>query len=100
MRDQKSVALALEAGENPPQSRMEVRQAIFKLADGSLVRGKINLLAEPHHESEERFYNRISDLFTRGKNPFIVVFDAVVEGVPGQVLVINKKKVIWVSPKD
>jgi hypothetical protein len=88
----------------------EERQAAIKLEDGSLIRGKINIFAEPAHEyhqlyikhSEERgtFYKRISDIFTKGKNPFIVVFDATVEGQAGRVLIINKNKILWISPED
>jgi len=89
---------------------MEERRAAIKLEDGSLVKGKINILAEPAHEhhdvflkhSQDRgaYYARISDLFTKGKNPFIVVFDAVVEGQADRVLIINKNKILWVSPED
>ena len=43
---------------------------------------------------------RISDIFTRGENPFIVVFDVTIEGQQGRVLVINKNKILWVSPED
>ncbi len=91
MKDKKNVALApasgeaaSEAGENLQHLRLEPREAIFKLADGSLVRGKINLRTETHRESEDRFYKRISDLFTKGRNPFVVVYDAVVEGCPAR----------------
>ena len=89
---------------------MEERRAAIKLEDGSLVKGKINILAEPAHEhhdfflkhSEDRgaYYGRISDIFTKGKNPFIVVFDAVVEGQADRILIINKNKILWVSPED
>jgi hypothetical protein len=88
----------------------EERQAAIKLEDGSLIRGKINIFAEPAHEhhqlyikhSEERgtFYKRISDIFTKGNNPFIVVFDATIEGQPGRVLIVNKNKILWISPED
>jgi hypothetical protein len=70
----------------------------------------LTLLAEPAREYRDlynkytddagTFYKRISDLFTKGKNPFIVVFDAIIEGQAGRVLVINKNKILWVSPED
>ncbi len=88
----------------------EDRRAAIKLVDGSIIKGKINILSEPAHENNDlflkhsdnrgAFYNRISDIFTKGKNPFIVIFDAIVEGQPGRVLVINKSKILWVSPED
>jgi hypothetical protein len=41
-------------------------EVTLKTLDGSLVEGKVNLGYE----------NRMSDLFTKTDNPFIVVFDA------------------------
>jgi hypothetical protein len=88
----------------------EERRAAIKLEDGSIIKGKINILAEPAHEHNDlflkhsdnqgAFFSRISDIFTKGKNPFIVIYDAIVEGQPGRVLVINKNKILWVSPED
>ena len=99
------------AGSNRLSTHLtEERKAAIKLEDGSLIQGIINILAEPVHErhdsytkhGEERntFYKRVSDIFTKGKNPFIVVFDASLEGQPGRVLIINKNKILWVSPED
>ena len=79
--------------------RIEARKVGIRLEDGSLIRGKINLLAEPGEKPGE-FFNRISDLFTKGQNPFIVVFDAVVEGKEDQVVIISKNKILWVHPED
>ena len=89
---------------------MEERKASFKLEDGTLISGKINIFAEPAHQNSDRydkhrgdvgaFYRRISDIFTRGSDPFIVVFAVTLEGQEGRVLVINKNKIIWVSPED
>ena len=89
---------------------VEERQAAIKLEDGSLIKGKINILAEPARENRDRYdkfsddvgtyYKRISDLFTKGSHPFIVVFDVTIEGRAGRVLVINKNKILWVSPED
>ena len=89
---------------------MEERKASFKLADGTLITGKINLFTEPAHQHSDRydkhsgdvgaFYRRISDIFTQGSNPFVVVFDVTLEGQEGRVLVVNKNKILWVSPED
>jgi Family of unknown function (DUF6812) len=43
---------------------------------------------------------RVSDIFTRVDDPFLVVFDATVEGTHGKVLIINKHNIIWASPED
>ena len=74
--------------------KMEPRKVILKLADGSMVKGKINL----HHD--EAVIQRVSDIFTRIADPFIVVFDATVGGEAGKVLIVNKHNVIWASPED
>jgi hypothetical protein len=89
---------------------VEERRAEIKLEDGSLIKGKINILAEPAHEHHDlydkhsgsmgAYYKRISDIFTRGTNPFIVVFDVTLDGQKEKVLVINKHKILWVSPED
>ncbi len=89
---------------------MEEKRASIKLEDGSLIKGKINLLAEPPHETQDHFdkyseclgtsYTRISDIFTKGSLPFIVVFDVTLEGREGRVLIVNKAKIQWVSPED
>jgi hypothetical protein len=89
---------------------MEERKVTIKLEDGSLITGKINILAEPardfdglydkHLDDQGTYYKRISDIFTKGKHPFIVVFDALVGNEPGKVLIINKNKISWVVPED
>jgi|WetSurMetagenome_2_1015567.scaffolds.fasta_scaffold1025621_1 hypothetical protein len=101
------------AGESSKLTRthlLEERPATIKLEDGSLIKGKINICAEPAHENRDRYdkfsntsgiyYQRISDIFTRGSHPFIVAFDVTLEGREGRVLVINKNKILWVSPED
>jgi hypothetical protein len=108
---EKSVPPLANEGSKPARTHlMEERQTAIKLEDGSLIRGKINLLAEPAHETRDRYdkfsddigtyYKRISDIFTKGSHPFIVVFDVTLEGRSGRVLVVNKKKILWVSPED
>jgi hypothetical protein len=43
---------------------------------------------------------RVSDIFTKVTDPFIVVFDVTEEGQSGRVLIINKRNIAWVSPED
>jgi hypothetical protein len=74
--------------------RMDSRKVTVKLVDGSLIQGKINL----HHD--EAVIQRVSDVFTKITDPFIVVFDATAEGKSGRVLILNKRNVAWVSPED
>lgn len=74
--------------------KLDPRNVILKLVDGSMVKGKINL----HHD--EAVIQRVSDIFTHIADPFIVVFDATVEGKAGKVVIVNKHNVIWASPED
>ena len=46
------------AGAASRQARthlMEERKAAIKLEDGSLIKGKINIFAEPAHENHDRY---------------------------------------------
>lgn len=74
--------------------KLEARELSIKLADGSVVKGKINL----HHD--EHMIQRVSEIFTQIKDPFLVVYDATFEGQSGRVLVINKQNIIWASPEN
>ncbi len=74
--------------------RIEARKVSIKMVDGSLVQGKVNLL------NAEEVVQRVSDIFTKLTDPFIVVFDATAEGKSGRVLILNKRNVAWVSPED
>ena len=74
--------------------RIEARKVTIKMVDGSLVQGKVNLL------HDQAVVQRVSDIFTKLTDPFIVVFDATAEGRSGRVLILNKRAVAWVSPED
>ncbi|MBN2233001.1 MAG: hypothetical protein JW781_09320 [Deltaproteobacteria bacterium] len=66
----------------------------MKLTDGSLLFGDINLLTEGA-------MHRLSELFTRRDNPFIVVFNATnKQGTEGQTYIVGKAHIVWVSPAD
>ena len=74
--------------------RIEARKVIIKMVDGSMVYGKVNI----YHGEE--VVQRVSDMFTKVTDPFIVVFDVTLEGKSGRVLIINKANIAWVSPDD
>ncbi|MBM4295655.1 MAG: hypothetical protein FJ126_12245 [Deltaproteobacteria bacterium] len=74
--------------------KLDPRSVTLRLADGSLVKGKINL----YHD--EMMIQRVSDIFTKISDPFITVFDATVEGKTGRVCIVNKRNIVWVSPED
>jgi hypothetical protein len=88
---------------------IEFRNITIKLNDGSKLKGKINLLAESPQEyglvdkndpNMGQYYCRVSDLFTLGRNPFIVVFDAVADWNESKVFIINKANILWAIPDE
>ncbi|MBU4234304.1 MAG: hypothetical protein KKD99_07655 [Proteobacteria bacterium] len=74
--------------------KINARKITIKMVDGSLIEGKINI----YHGEE--VVQRVSDIFTKVRDPFIVVFDVTAEGKSGGVLIINKRNISWVSPED
>jgi hypothetical protein len=74
--------------------KIDARQVSIKMVDGSLVRGKVNIF------QGEEVVQRVSDIFTKVSDPFIVVFDVTAEGKSGRVLIINKRNISWVSPEE
>ncbi len=74
--------------------KKEPKEVMVKLVDGSTIKGKINL----YHDEYTAL--RVSDVFTKITDPFIVLFDASMEGRTGRVVVVNKHNIIWVSPED
>jgi small nuclear ribonucleoprotein (snRNP)-like protein len=74
--------------------KREPRNVTLELTDGSVIRGQVNLF------HEEMLMNRVSDLFTRVKDPFIVLFGATMEGKQDQVLIVNKQNIVWICPED
>ncbi len=74
--------------------RLDARKVIIKMVDGSLVHGKVNLA------HDEAVVQRVSDIFTKVPDPFVVVFDVTAEGKSGRVMILNKRNIAWVSPED
>ena len=73
--------------------RIDARKVTIKMVDGSWS-NKVNV----YHDEE--VVQRVSDIFTKVRDPFIVVFDATAEGKSGRVLIINKRNIAWVSPEE
>jgi hypothetical protein len=74
--------------------RIDGRKVSIKMVDGSLVQGKVNV----YHDEET--IQRVSDIFTKLADPFVVIFEATAEGKSGRVLILNKRNIAWVSPED
>ncbi|WP_027358489.1 DUF6812 domain-containing protein [Desulforegula conservatrix] len=62
----------------------------IKMIDGSLLNGKVNLSSK----------QRVSDLFTKSSNPFIVVVGALTKQAEDKIMFLNKNHIIWVEPED
>jgi hypothetical protein len=68
----------------------DYRTITIKTSDGSTVQGKVNI--SPHQ--------RVSELFTLQKGPFVVMVDASYGTVCDKTLFINKEHIVWVEPED
>ena len=70
--------------------KKEYKAITIRTTDGSTLMGKINIGIK----------ERVSDLFTKTDNPFIVLFDAEHSAGSGKVLFVNKNNIVWVEPSD
>ena len=68
----------------------DYRTVTIKTIDGSTVQGKVNI--SPNQ--------RVSDLLTLQKGPFLVVVDASYMDCSGKTLCINKAHIVWIEPED
>lgn len=58
--------------------------------DGETFNGKINIGPD----------KRVSDIFTQGDRPFIVMVDVTSMDTQGKTRFINKDHIVWVEPDD
>ena len=66
------------------------KQITIRTSDGATIQGKVNLGSN----------QRVSEIFTTGNLPFIVVVDAFLREGSGKTLIINKKHIVWVEPEE
>ena len=92
----------------PPVYGRVVKRVTVRIDQGTVIKGKINLRSEfairdgsfdSYSLDSGAFFTRVRDLFAKGLNPFIEVFE-VEDCDDGTVLIINKSKILWVSPND
>jgi hypothetical protein len=74
---------------NKAVNKTEYQNITIKTTDGSTLLGKVNVGIK----------NRVSDLFTKTDNPFIVLFDAECKDGSGKVLIVNKNQIVWAEPE-
>ena len=53
-----------------------------------------------YEDTGARLEDRISDLLNQGQNRFLVVFNAEIEGIEDQVIMLNRDHVVWVVPRE
>ena len=76
--------------ESKDSYKREYRNVTIRTIDGTTLLGKVNIGIK----------DRVSDLFTKTENPFIVLFDVEDRDISGKVLFINKNNIVWVEPED
>ena len=78
--------------ETSPSAKKTMATAgvTIRTLDGSVLQGKINLGLK----------KRVSDVFTKSTEPFIVLFDAAYTGGSGKVFVVNKAHIVWIEPEE
>lgn len=70
--------------------KREYRKVTIRTIDGSTILGKVNIGIK----------DRVSDIFTKTDNPFIVLFDVEHKDISGKVLFVNRNNIVWVEPED
>ncbi len=75
-----------------PKSRYkrDYRKVTIRTTDGATLSGKVNIGIK----------DRLSDLFTKGESPFVVLSDAGYKDRNERVFIINKNNIVWVEPED
>jgi hypothetical protein len=68
----------------------EYRSITVKTTDGSTIQGKVNLANK----------QRVSDLFTKGTSPFLIMVEVMSKESKGKVMFINKEHIVWAEPEE
>ena len=76
--------------ERKDHYKTEYKKITIRTTDGSTLLGKVNIGIK----------ERVSDLFTKTENPFIVLLDAEHKEGSGKVLIVNKNHVVWAEPGE
>ena len=68
----------------------DYKKITVKTSDGSTIQGKINVSSN----------QRVSDIFTKSEDRFIVMIDVSYRDGVGKILFVNKRHILWVEPED
>lgn len=84
-----------QAADNTVKNRI-IR---LRLVDGSQVNGQINI-------NRDQGYDRLSDLITKNREPFFVMYNVTVHQgnldnpVKHKTLFISKRQIVWAEPDE
>ena len=70
--------------------QVEYKNITIKTTDGSTIYGQMNI-----GEKE-----RVSDIFTSNKSPFVVMVDVSYKENVGKIIFINKRHIVWAEPDE
>ena len=77
--------------EAPRESyRTDYRKITIRTTDGSTLLGEINIGIK----------ERVSDLFTKADNPFVVLSNVEHSSGSGRIFFINKDHIVWAEPEN
>ena len=89
-----------QKGDQPAFKKgMKDRIIRLKLVDGTLVNGQVNI-------NRDHGYDRLSDLVTNSREPFLILYNVTVfqadfeKPVRHQTLFINKAHILWAEPEQ
>ena len=71
-------------------TKADYKKITVKTSDGSTIQGKINVASN----------QRVSDIFTKSEDRFIVMIDVSYRDGVGKILFVNKRHILWVEPED
>ncbi len=79
-----------EAGMVEKAYRPDYRRVVVRTSDGEIIQGSINIASK----------ERVSDIFTKQENPFVVMKDVYFRENRLETLIVNKTFIVWVEPLD
>ena len=77
-------------GTNKDNYKTEYRDITVRTTDGATLLGKVNIGIK----------ERVSDLFTKSDNQFIILLNAEHKDGSEKVLIINKNHIVWAEPEE
>jgi len=80
----------LEQSKQDICNNADYKKITVKTSDGSTIQGKINVASN----------QRVSDIFTKSEDRFIVMIDVSYRDGVGKILFVNKRHILWVEPED